>query len=179
MCNVPWFSDLEVQHWGNRAETTSLISLWSFFTWLIRMIFSHSSQGWSPRGGKSANNSFSHQVLQVGFGKLSQSLYSLLSYHNVAIANLVSVLPFWTRLCKRCGICWKNALRAECRHRGSQCGNPFWHYLKDELQWLVMKNWLLHPECIFPKSHSQKKPSLRRRNVVWWDITPLSLPAAA
>ena len=30
--NVLWFCDLEVQHWENRVETTSLISLWSFFS---------------------------------------------------------------------------------------------------------------------------------------------------
>jgi len=58
------------------------------------MIFSHSSQGWNPRGEKSSSNPFSHQVLQVELSKLQQLLHSLSSYHSMTIANVVLELPF-------------------------------------------------------------------------------------
>lgn len=95
--NVLWFCDLELQYWRNWAETTSLISLRSFFTWLIRMIFSHSSQGWSLRGEKSASNPFSHQVLQVEFENYNNYcfLFSLI----IALSWLMLCQNFHFKLC--------------------------------------------------------------------------------
>ena len=154
-----WFCDLEVQHWGNRAETTSLISVWSFF-----------SLDWSEwfsvtpvRAGIPEVKS--HRVIHLA---TRSSRWSLANYNNYCILfPLIIAWPLlmlcWSFHFKRCfagGVDFAAKIPYVMNPdtKGHNARAIFGTNLK--IQWLLMEKWLFHPEYSPPKS-------MHRRNLMW------------
>lgn len=116
----------------------------------------------------------SQQVIHLA---TRSSRWSLANDNNYCI--LFSLIIAWPLLM----LCWsfhfkpcfaggvefavKNSLHDESGHKRSQCKNHFWHQFKDKLQWLLMRNWLFHPEYS-PSKSKHRRCLLRGKRGIWW-----------